>query len=183
MNADSRTFSRWLLFCTIGLLVTSWLAFYELNRIENGRLFLFPLPWDAPPSEIEILDSQHSASQNKYLAIAALVGIGVIVAATGPVAFQVQQLSSWTLAIFALAVVADLGTTIRFFHSHGIENELHPGIRLFGYAYGRTVGPILGKSLQTLGVLLIARLFKQHAPSFVRVVAMIYLAAAIYNIL
>ena len=88
----------------------------------------------------------------------------------------------WSLSFFGLAVAADLVTTIYFFHVKGIIYELHPGVRLFGYAYGRTVGPILGKAVQALGVLAIASLLGSRGGWLTLAVGAIYLVAAIYNV-
>ena len=75
------------------------------------------------------------------------------------------------MIVFAIAVLADLITTVRFFHSKGIVFELHPGIRLFGYAYGRSVGPVLGKSVQALGLLAVACLLSPRGANGLLIIA------------
>ena len=77
---------------------------------------------------------------------------------------------------------ADLATTLWFFHTRGIQHELHPGIRLFGYAFGRTVGPVLGKALQLLGILAVASVLPRLAFSVLVLATATYAAAVAYNI-
>src|SRR5262245_31527822 len=84
---------------------------------------------------------------------------------------------------FAASVIADLATTMWFFHTHGIEFELHPGIRLMGYAYGRTIGPFAGKTIQAIGILLVSVLMpEQWRGKLLLLAAIGYFAAAVYNL-
>ena len=108
--------------------------------------------------------------------IFALVGIGRLRAP------QPSQMRRVLTGVFLLGVLADLATTVWFFHDGGIDLELHPGIRFFGYAYGRTVGPIAGKAVQTLGVLAIARYSGRLGLVLLTIVTCFYAAAAIYNV-
>lgn len=175
---------RWICGCIIVSLAGAAIAVLELQRVKDGRLFMFSLPHEAVPSDVEIADAAESAIHNKYPAIAAILGIGLIIAVAGPFSYS----SNWNFAshsllvVFAVAVVADLLTTISFFHTQGIEHELHPAIRLFGYAYGRTIGPILGKTIQALGVVGVATLLGRRGSWLIGVVTVVYSVAAIYNL-
>jgi hypothetical protein len=175
---------QWICGCIIVSLVGAATAVLELQRVENGRLFMFSLPHEAVPSDVEIADAAESAIVNKYPAIAAIFGIGLIIAAAGPISYS----SNWNtashklLVVFAVAVLADLLTTINFFHTQGVEHEFHPAIRLFGYAYGRTIGPILGKTIQALGVVGVATLLGKRGSWLIGVVTVVYFVAAIYNL-
>jgi hypothetical protein len=85
-------------------------------------------------------------------------------------------------ALFQLSVLADLVTTLWFFHDDGIDLALHPGTRLFGYAYGRTIGPLLGKTVQAVGVLGVAHIIGRGGVVLLSTVTCFYVLAAVYNI-
>ena len=84
--------------------------------------------------------------------------------------------------VFLLSVGADMVTTLWFFHDGGIDLELHPGIRLFGYAYGRSAGPILGKAVQAIGVAGVACVSGRIGSLLLGTVTCLYVFAAVYNI-
>ena len=88
------TNSRWIYGCIIVSLAGAAIAVLEIQRVENGRLFMFSLPHEAVPSDIELADATDSAIANKYPAIAAILGIGLIIAAAGPISYS----SHWTIA-------------------------------------------------------------------------------------
>jgi hypothetical protein len=173
------------------------LALLELNRVERARLFLLALPGERAASEVEIFDARQSAAAYKYPAVGAVMAIGIVVAWFGPMRFsksrsrtlttplsQGERESWWSvalLAVFGIAVVADMATTVRFFHTHGVVDELHPGVRLFGYAYGRTVGPVLAKVVQLVGVLMIACFLGRYGKWVVVAATCLYVGAALYN--
>jgi hypothetical protein len=166
------------------VMACSWLAYCELQRIEDGALFAFSLPHELPPTEVEIVDAKQSATAYQYIATAAVALLGwaapSILRWASP--GTVRAVPKSILIVFAIAVLSDLATTIRFFHTHGIEYELHPGIRLFGYAYGRTMGALIGKSIQAAGVLIMARVFGGYGALLVVLVSLTYILAAIYNL-
>ena len=177
---------KWALACAVTCLLVTGIAWMELQRVEDGELFLCAFPGEAPPSAFEKKDAHQSAVENKRLAVAALVAIGLIASVAGPTSIanmrECKMVTRTVLSCFVLAVVADLLTTILFFHQTGIDNELHPAIRLLGYAYGRTIGPVLGKAIQALGVLFLAAQLKAYGRLLVIVVTVVYFAAAAYNL-
>ena len=186
ISQDRRTFrAAWVIGCVFCTIVTASIAIFELQRVEHGRLFAVALPGEEPPTAIEVEDARESAAENRYRAVFAILAIGIGVTAVGNKSHEAAlcrlQFSRAVLLFFAFAVVADLLTTIHFFHAKGIVFELHPGIRLFGYAYGRTVGPILGKSVQAFGVIAVASLLGHRGYWLLIAVGTVYTIAAIYN--
>lgn len=177
---------KWALACTVATLFITSVAWMELQRVEGGDLFLFAFPGEAQPSAFETTDAHKSAVENQRPAVAALVAIGLIVAVAGPASIgnmsKYKILTLPLLFCFAVSVVADLLTTILFFHQTGIDNELHPAIRLLGYAYGRTTGPVLGKAIQALGVVFVALQLKGYGRLLIGFVTIVYLTAAAYNL-
>ena len=127
--------------CTVLLMVV---AFFEIQRVEYGNLFVTALPWEDTPSTVETLDAAATARMYLVPALLFLGMIGMVVSFLAPRAIRQRAKlpTAWRplVILFLLAVTADLATTLWFFHSRGIDHELHPGVRLFGYAYGRTVG-------------------------------------------
>lgn len=89
----------------------------------------------------------------------------------------------WKLValIFVASSILDLLTTIRFFNDLNIHTELHPGIRLFGYAYGRTIGPILGKGIQLVTLFVFARLLGKAGFALLLMATVLYTMGAIAN--
>lgn len=176
---------RWALACAIGTVALMMLAAAELRRVEEGQLFAFALPWDAAPSEVELADAKMSASTNKLAAVISVALIGFLFAGAALRTVNPSQTNFFNsrliITLFVLAVMADLATTICFFHTAGIEHELHPGIRLFGYAYGRTTGPIAGKAIQAAGVLAMASIMRRYGSWLLIGAAAIYSIAALYN--
>lgn len=178
--------ARWVIVCSLATLLITYIAWTELQRVEDGRLFLFALPGETNPSRFEKTDARESASNNKQLAAAALIAIGLLVTVAGPKSISnLSKLRTTTrtlLLLFAVAVVADLLSTILFFHQTGIDNELHPAIRLMGYRYGRTMGPIFGKVIQATGVLFVAAQLDTRGRWLIILVTVVYFAAAVYNL-
>ena len=185
-SAETLRFDRWTIccvLCTVFLMVISWI---ELRRIEGGRLFLAALPWDRAPSDVEVLDAKASATNCIIPAMLSLSMIGTLVwfAAPGVVLQQQKTSKVWRplMIAFVLAVLADLVTTIWFFHARGIDHEFHPGIRLFGYGFGRTVGPIAGKTVQAAGVIAVCLCWHRARLVLLSVVTLIYSVAAVFNV-
>lgn len=177
---------KWILLGCVATLTLAAVADFELQRLSNGHLFLLKMPWELAPSEVETEDARQSATENRIPAFLAIIVIGFIVVATGSgVSSRLTKerlLSRFVLSLFAVAVIADLLSTIWFFHSLGVEFEFHPAIRLFGYAYGRTFGPIAGKLIQAAGIIYVSALLKERGRYLLYVVSAAYLAAAVYNI-
>jgi hypothetical protein len=171
-------------------LAAATLAWAELRRVESGALFALRLPGEADPSPEERDDARTSANENRSAAVLVVVAIGAaatFIATIGRHRWAAGRFQpGWSRAIlifFVIAVPADLVTTVRFFHSKGIVFELHPGIRLFGYAYGRSVGPILGKTVQALGILAVAGLLSPRgANGLLIIVSVAGGLAAIHNL-
>lgn len=164
-------------------MMTAVAAHHQLQRLIEGRLYLLSLPWDAAATDVQIEDARQSAAENQWNAVLVILVLGVVLSVT---ARSVCQPRHWQwnrpiLLVFALSVLADLATTIWFFHGLGVEFEFHPAIRLCGYAYGQTIGPILGKTIQAVGVLYVAILLKNRGHWLLILVSTVYSAAAIYN--
>ncbi|MEP3479264.1 MAG: hypothetical protein ABJZ55_08460 [Fuerstiella sp.] len=163
------------------------LAHFELERVAQGDLLLFALPWEAKPATVEIVDAKLSVRENHTSAIIVLLIMGIAVMLTGPMAKkslheQRPLIHSVMAKIFVLAAVADMLSTIWFFHVQGIDFEFHPAIRLFGYAYGRTFGPVAGKLIQAGGIIYVAVLLNGRASFLLYSASAVYLVASIYNI-
>jgi hypothetical protein len=174
------------------LVLIAWLS---LNRVQNEKLFLFPLPFDRAPFAAEVRDA--SAAARTWM-IPALVFLAVIVAAiatsvrAGPVeaARRLWQRLSAVLhlypklcGLFAAASSADFVSTALYFHSHRIDDELHPGIKLVTYAYGLSVGCFLGKAIQAILALTVCAAFPEIARPTLFVLIVAYAAAAAWNLL
>jgi hypothetical protein len=179
--------NRYQLACfLLAVVAVQVLAYVELQRVADGRLFLFTLPWDAPPSRVELIDAKSTARRYQLPALVTLAAVACVVVYFGRFArsrVERRQIGTWLLALFVLATLADLATTLWFFHARGIDHEVHPAIRLFGYAYGRTVGPVLGKVLQSLGLWLVALHLPRYGAALVLAAVVLYGWAAIHNAL
>jgi hypothetical protein len=173
-----------MILLTVVAVAVALLAYAELQRVAQGRLFLFAMPWDAGASRVELIDAKRSAETYLPGAILAISAVGLLTVylsqITRPDA-KSNKVSKLLLAMFVVSVAADLASTLWFFHANGIDHEVHPAIRLFGYAYGRTVGPILGKLLQATGLLLLALWLPRYGSSIILAATCLYLAAAVYN--
>lgn len=169
-------------------LAVAAVAFGELRRVERGKLFLWALPGERAASDVEVVDARQSAAAYQYPAICAVLAIGVVIAWFGPIA-EPSDAAPWSLlvlavlgmAVLGMAVLADVITTVRFFHTQGVFEELHPAVRLFGYAYGRTVGPVLAKLVQLVGVLAIAFILGRRGWWVIAAATILYFGAAAYN--
>lgn len=134
-------------------------AVVQLRQVEQGRRAWLALPADAPLSHLEQNDARTSAQGAIPLALLGLTAAGMLWLSRNPTAPRLSKTStwSWTLALFWIALLADLATTVWFMHVRGIDAEAHPAIRLFAYAYGRTMGPVLAKLIQGFGLLWLTR--------------------------
>jgi hypothetical protein len=164
-------------------------AVWLLNRLKRGRLFLFRLPWDAPASALEVAEAGVAARfyhLPALVVIAVLCGLAMIAwnrRAAGMAAIhELLKSRRWLIGLFLLCTIADMATTLIFFHRDGVDHELHPGIRLVSYSLGRTVGPLVTKVIQFTGVLLVASLSKAAAPYVIGAAGVIYLLGAAYNV-
>lgn len=181
---------RWrrVLVWSLALLILEGAAFVMLSRLRAGRLFLFALPWDAPASEWEITAATKSATTFHWPAIAVIAVIWALLAlGSAPSAPVGNEKRTWlwrsAFALLLLGTLADLVTTFAFFHRDGVDQELHPGIRLVSYSLGRSVGPIVTKLIQFSGIYLIGWRWPKIASILFAIAGAAYLAGAIYNVL
>lgn len=173
----------WLLPTIVACLYCYW----QLQRVRRGELFLFSLPWDRAATAAEVFNARRTVEAYLIPALCTILMLG------GGIAFLVFQgqrvdfrrIREWKVLVWLLVAAAafDFVTTFRFFHHLGVNYELHPGIRLFGYAYGLTTGPALGKLLQVSGILVAALLVKRGARLILSVAILFYVAAGFYNCL
>ena len=164
------------------------IALALLGRLKEGHLFLFSLSWDAPATVTEITEAAASAKQYEWPAMFVIAVIWALMA------FVVNRSSNWRddrellwrhrwiVSLFVIATLADIVTTLAFFHRDGVDQEFHPGIRLVSYALGRSVGPFATKWIQFVGVFLIASIFKKIAPYLFAVAGAIYLFGSVHNV-
>lgn len=98
---------------------------------------------------------------------------------------QAARMSFWwtvCVVLFCAASMTDLATTLAFFHRKTIELEVHPGIRLVSYAYGRTMGPILAKSFQAVSLWWLTRSIPRWMGMTLLVAAsLLAVAATVHN--
>jgi hypothetical protein len=181
----------WLLIAA-GIVAIAW---FPLNRVENAKLFLFALPFDRNPFSVEFSDAAAAARTWK---IPALVFLAVVTAAialterSGPVDAVRQhwhrvrgllQLHPRLSLLLALASAADFVSTLLHFQNHRIDDELHPGIKLVTYAFGLSLGCLIGKAIQAVLALLIGASFPKVARPTLVILIVAYTSAAVWNLL
>lgn len=180
-QSSVKRYATWV----VAFLALAGYAYWQLNRVHQGHLFALALPWDRPPTLAEILDAKLSAQTYLLPAVIVVLTIGCVAAIMQPrlqlSTTKPSRMETGAIALFLVAAMADLLTTLRFFHQVGVNYELHPGIRLFGYAYGLTIGPIAGKAVQAAGVLIFAMFAGRGGIPLMAVVTLVYGAAAIHN--
>lgn len=167
-------------------------AIWLLRRLMLGKLFLFALPWDASANAAEVAEASASAKMYFWpglVVVAVMWGLVAVCSERGSRTHSFEcsrSLESWLLyaclALFLFGTVADIATTIAFFHRDGVDQELHPGIRLVSLALGRSVGPFATKLIQFSGVILIATRWPKLASYLFALAGSIYLLGAIYNL-
>lgn len=92
------------------------------------------------------------------------------------------QAHPWLCRLFLAACIADFLSTARYFHAHRIDDELHPGIKLVTYAFGLSVGCLLGKLIQALLAAGICSLVGKLDRPLLVVLIIAYDSAAIWNV-
>jgi len=159
--------------------VVEWL----FSRIAAGHLFLWSCPGDAPASLLERQDAIASARQWRLAAACSVAVIGVLIfyGTTRPRLWSRSQPPGWGLLLLVIATVLDCLSTLWFFHTQSIALEIHPGIRLFGYAFGRTTGPILAKAIQCAGIVLVGSAVPAWRLQLYVTAAILMLLAAAHN--
>lgn len=174
-----------VLFVSLAL-VTVLVADAELRRLATGQVRVVTCPWDAPATSREFADAKSTAKQFRCPAILSVLVIGCVALIAGRrLQGPVPPSPSWSwrlaLSILCLGTAADLATTLWFFHHGGIDLETHPAIRLFGYAYGRTLGPVLAKSLQCGALWWLSRRWPRWGIPLAWCAGVAAFAAAVHN--
>jgi len=163
------------------ILTTIWL----LKRVESGELFLFQFSWDRAATPAEIQSSQLAARWYHTAALITVFAIRLLLpffwSRITPEAGRQFWQNSGLFEILTLATVADLASTLWFFHVRGIDLELHPGLQLLSAALGLTVGPIAGKGIQWGGLVLIGMAFPRWWPALAVTASAFFFSAAAYN--
>jgi len=180
----------WLALCAIVLLV----AWQSLALVQQGHLFLIRLPFDREPSILEVRHAVTTARQWSFpallflslasFAIVLTVQIGLI-DALRVVVQRIRDLFRMRpvlCVLFGLGCVADLSSTLWYFRSYGLEDELHPAITLVTFAWGLTMGCVAAKGIQASLVLLVCALFPKIARPVLIVTTIAYAAAAAWNL-
>ena len=85
------------------------------------------------------------------------------------------------IAAVVLAAGLDFASTSQFMTDGGIDDELHPVIRLVSHLFGPVTGPLIGKLGQLAAVLFLALVFRRAARVIFIPVTLIYLYAAWFN--
>ena len=81
-----------------------------------------------------------------------------------------------------MACLLDMISTIYFMSRYGTTEEIHPAIRLVSLVFGPIIGPLLGKTCQLLGVILLTIFFRSIAKYIFLVIIILYAWASWYNI-
>ena len=81
-----------------------------------------------------------------------------------------------------MAALLDMATTIRFMRELGPSAELHPVIRMVCAVLGPVAGPVVGKLCQFIAAVVVAVYLRRHARLILFAAAMLYAAAAWYNL-
>lgn len=174
-----------VLLCFVLTITSGAYTWWQLVQIQQGQLFLVQLSGEKPASSYELFDAKRSATQFLIPAVLCVILLGglalFLIIRWEQLKFTDSKTWKAVAAILIICAIIDLVTTIRFFNQQGVHLEVHPGIRLFGYAYGRTVGPFLGKTVQAIGIIFVSKLMGRAGTLLLTLVALIYLATGIYN--
>jgi hypothetical protein len=176
--------ATWWIGCAAAVTVLTIATYCELQRVQQGKLFLFALPGEAPATLGELVDAEDSVRMLLTPALLCCLVMGAAFAFGVPhlrARLRFRAMPWWLTTAFLLACAADFITTTKFFATAGVDHELHPGIRLFGYAYGRTVGAAIGKVLQVVGLLALSVFMGQWGAYLIALATMLCTAAALYN--
>lgn len=175
----------------LSVLVMAW---HSLQHVLQHRLFAWPLPVDSLEFPCECSDSATAARRWTVPAMMFLgaVAITILIAVrTGPVESicwlrkrldELFRAHPLTLQFFAAACIADFSSTVHYFHEYGICDEVHPGIKLVTYAWGRTLGCLAAKLIQAAVGLLLCALLPKFARGILLIATTGYAIAAIWNL-
>jgi hypothetical protein len=189
VSSPTRNRLNWLAIACLVILA----AWVSLRRVQEGELFLFRLPIDREPFDFELQDASATARiwnlpALLFLAVAALATLAVVRAGPLESARSLRRrLGSHIKAhailcpLFFLACLADLVSTLWYFHEYSVEDELHPGIKLVTYAWGLSVGCAAAKLIQAVLVLLVCTLVPRIARLVLVFATVGYAVAAAWN--
>lgn len=190
LDAGSRRSRVAWLAVGLALLAGAW---FSLNRVRHGELFLFHLPIDRSPLAFELQDAVATAQTWTVPALVFLTVVSLAVVGTVRTAPSQAIVEIWSglvrlyrsspvlCRLFTVACLTDLISTWHFFRAHRIDDELHPGIRLMTYAYGMSVGCVIGKAVQGLLAVLLCVAFPKGTRAILIVLSIAYFAAAVWN--
>lgn len=178
---DSRSFPKSTCVWILATTALMFLAAAEVQRVASGDLFLLQTDFDPPPSMLELRDAESSGGW-KYPAVGAVCCCCCLLFALTRKTVPHVRPPVFLMAVFLVATAFDLWSTLRFFHVDGIDTEVHPGVRVLSYAYGRTAGPVIAKTVQAAGVLFLASRLPRFASFLLIATSMLYAAAALRNI-
>lgn len=184
----NRTVAKLAIVSLLAVFLTG-LAYALVDRLANGEIFLAAPLESTPPTALEQLDSRTRAQQSRgTIVIVGIAGFVLTLSATFSkrIRDNARSLFSrryfWLHGIVIAASVFDAGTTVHLVNIHGLQVEVHPGIALFGYAFGRTLGVVLGKLLQLLLIECIAVMLRGLRATILLIVyAAFCFAAALWN--
>lgn len=175
-------------------IIVVWIvAALSLAWLRQHHVFLLHLPFDREASQEEVYDARVMSRQwFPYVAIFLTLGAGVVVsvARSGPLEtlsglFRElrRQVAGQRMlyAAFAVTCLLDLATTWAYCQKYTLADELHPAIKLMGYAYGLTVGVVAAKLLQAALVLLMTVVLPRWGRLLLVVTMLGYAAAAVWN--
>lgn len=180
----------WLALCAIVLLA----AWKSLDFVQQGRIFLIRLPFDREPSSLEV---RHAVATARQWSLPALLFLSitsfaiVLTVQKGPIDAlhevvrrlgEFLRMRAALCTPFALACLADLVSTLWYFHRYSLDDELHPGIKLVTFAWGLTVGCLAAKGIQASLVLLVCALIPRIARPVLIATTIAYSAAAAWNL-
>jgi hypothetical protein len=170
------------------------LAGFTLARVRNQQLFLLRLPFDRAPFSAEIRVASQTARTWMFPALLFLaIAIAAVAVGSGrnPIAFAgtigdhfriLWRTYPRICGLFLLACLADLISTVHYFHAYRIDDELHPGIKLVTYAFGLSIGCLIGKTIQAVLGLSICAFLPRIARPVLVALTLTYTAAMAWNL-
>jgi hypothetical protein len=188
-STATRNRLNWLAIACL-VLLAAWMS---LRRVQQGDLFLFRLPIDRQPLDLEKQDAAAAARTwtipaLSFLAVTAIATLAV--ARTGPFdsarhlrcrLSSLVRTHTIVFALFLLACLADFLSTLWYFHEYSVEDELHPAIKLVTYAWGLSVGCAAAKMIQAALVLLVCTSIPRIARLVLVLTTAGYAVAAAWN--
>ena len=86
------------------------------------------------------------------------------------------------LVLLLLVSIADAASTVYFMSHRGAGAELHPAVRSVSFLFGPILGPMLGKAIQVVVVVVLTVYFRRRAVFIFIPVIILYAWAAWYNV-